>query len=109
MSENNFYNFQIIKKSDRSPQNCLFFFQPKAPNLNEFLYWEKVCSNIEIFKFPGKTTNFNAIWNLIKSYKDGYSHLSVAIPVTILRGFFFLLICFEVSSVLEVSYFILLL
>ncbi|VDM11233.1 unnamed protein product [Wuchereria bancrofti] len=52
---------------------------------------------------PGKTTNFNAIWNLIKSYKDGYSHLSVAVPVTILRGFFFLLVCFEVSSVLEIA------
>ncbi|VDN83771.1 unnamed protein product [Brugia pahangi] len=52
---------------------------------------------------PGKTINFNAIWNLIKSYKDGYSHLSVAVPVTILRGFFFLLVCFEVSSVLEIA------
>ncbi|VDM98402.1 unnamed protein product [Thelazia callipaeda] len=48
-------------------------------------------------------TNYNAIWNLIKSYKKGYSHLSIAIPVTILRGFFFLLVCFEVSSVLEIT------
>uniref|UniRef100_A0A915PDN2 Uncharacterized protein n=1 Tax=Setaria digitata TaxID=48799 RepID=A0A915PDN2_9BILA len=53
--------------------------------------------------FPGQTTNFNAIWNLIKSYKGGYSHLSVAVPLTILRGFFFLLVCFEVSSVLEIA------
>ncbi|KAL3990856.1 ABC transporter family protein [Acanthocheilonema viteae] len=53
--------------------------------------------------FPEKTTNFNAIWNLIKSYKDGYTQLSVAIPVTILRGFFFLLVCFELSSVLEIA------
>ncbi|MCP9263219.1 Multidrug resistance protein 1 [Dirofilaria immitis] len=32
---------------------------------------------------PGKTTNFNAIWNLIKSYKAGYSYLGVAIPIAL--------------------------
>lgn len=52
---------------------------------------------------PGKTTNFNAVWNLIRSYRGGYSYLNIAVPVTILRGFFFLLVCFEVSSVLEIA------
>uniref|UniRef100_A0A915C5Z5 p-glycoprotein 10 n=1 Tax=Parascaris univalens TaxID=6257 RepID=A0A915C5Z5_PARUN len=52
---------------------------------------------------PGKDTNFKAVWNLIKSYKAGYTHLGIALPVTILRGFFFLLVCFEVASVLEIA------
>ncbi|VDM24620.1 unnamed protein product [Toxocara canis] len=52
---------------------------------------------------PGKDTNFKAVWNLIRSYKTGYTHLGIAIPVTILRGFFFLLVCFEVASVLEIA------
>ncbi|KAI1716202.1 ABC transporter transmembrane region domain-containing protein [Ditylenchus destructor] len=52
---------------------------------------------------PGKTTNLNAVWRLIKSYKNGYMYLSCAIPVTIFRGIFFLLVCFEVASVLEIA------
>uniref|UniRef100_A0A1I8A0K1 ABC-type xenobiotic transporter n=1 Tax=Steinernema glaseri TaxID=37863 RepID=A0A1I8A0K1_9BILA len=52
---------------------------------------------------PGKDTNFNAVWSLIKSYKEGYTRLACSIPVTILRGFFFLLVCFEVASVLEIA------
>ncbi|KAK0405324.1 hypothetical protein QR680_017924 [Steinernema hermaphroditum] len=52
---------------------------------------------------PGKDTNFHAVWSLIKSYKDGYTRLACSIPVTILRGFFFLLVCFEVASVLEIA------
>lgn len=57
-----------------------------------------------VFQLPGKDTNFKAVWNLIKSYKAGYTHLGIALPVTILRGFFFLLVCFEVASVLEVCF-----
>uniref|UniRef100_A0A915CV14 ABC transporter domain-containing protein n=1 Tax=Ditylenchus dipsaci TaxID=166011 RepID=A0A915CV14_9BILA len=52
---------------------------------------------------PGKTTNLNAVWRLIKSYSDGYMYLGWAIPVTIFRGIFFLLVCFEVASVLEIA------
>lgn len=52
---------------------------------------------------PGKATNFNAVWKLIAGYREGYSLLGGAIPTTILRAFFYLLICFEVASVLEIS------
>ncbi|VDP27533.1 unnamed protein product [Heligmosomoides polygyrus] len=54
-------------------------------------------------ELPGKATNFNAVWKLIAGYREGYSLLGGAIPTTILRAFFYLLICFEVASVLEIS------
>uniref|UniRef100_A0A1I7XKT7 ABC transmembrane type-1 domain-containing protein n=1 Tax=Heterorhabditis bacteriophora TaxID=37862 RepID=A0A1I7XKT7_HETBA len=57
----------------------------------------------EDMELPGKTTNYNAVWNLIRGYRQGYSLLGGAIPTTILRAFFYLLICFEVASVLELS------
>ncbi|KAJ1365571.1 ABC transporter B member 10 [Parelaphostrongylus tenuis] len=52
---------------------------------------------------PGKATNFKAVWKLIADYREGYSLLGCAIPTTILRAFFYLLICFEVASVLEIT------
>ncbi|VDL73810.1 unnamed protein product [Nippostrongylus brasiliensis] len=52
---------------------------------------------------PGKATNFNAVWKLIAGYREGYTLLGGAIPTTIIRAFFYLLICFEVASVLEIS------
>ncbi|PIO73033.1 ABC transporter, ATP-binding protein, partial [Teladorsagia circumcincta] len=52
---------------------------------------------------PGKSTNFNAVWKVIANYREGYSLLAGAIPTTILRAFFYLLICFEVASVLEIA------
>uniref|UniRef100_A0A7E4UUZ1 P-loop containing nucleoside triphosphate hydrolase protein n=1 Tax=Panagrellus redivivus TaxID=6233 RepID=A0A7E4UUZ1_PANRE len=57
----------------------------------------------EDFTLPGKATNLSAVWRLIKSFKEGYTYLAAAIPVTILRGLFFLLVCFEVASVLEIA------
>uniref|UniRef100_A0A8R1XQZ9 Uncharacterized protein n=1 Tax=Onchocerca volvulus TaxID=6282 RepID=A0A8R1XQZ9_ONCVO len=74
---------------------------PFKTNIMEVAVDDKDYDDLNLL--PGKTTNFNAVWNLIKSYKAGYAHLSVAIPVTTLRGFFFLLVCFEVSSVLEIA------
>ncbi|CAJ0610448.1 unnamed protein product, partial [Cylicocyclus nassatus] len=52
---------------------------------------------------PGKSKSYHAVWELISGYKDGYALLGGAIPTTIIRAFFYLLICFEVASVLEVS------
>ncbi|KAK6760030.1 hypothetical protein RB195_021524 [Necator americanus] len=52
---------------------------------------------------PGKANNYHAVWQLISGYREGYSLLGGAIPTTILRAFFYLLICFEVASVLEIS------
>ncbi|VDM59178.1 unnamed protein product [Angiostrongylus costaricensis] len=49
------------------------------------------------------STNFKAVWKLIADYREGYSLLGCAIPTTILRAFFYLLICFEVASVLEIT------
>jgi ATP-binding cassette subfamily B (MDR/TAP) protein 1 len=57
----------------------------------------------EDYSLPGKSTNYRAVWRLIKSFKHGYTYLATAIPVTILRGLFFLLVCFEVASVLEIA------
>ncbi|KJH44078.1 ABC transporter, ATP-binding protein [Dictyocaulus viviparus] len=59
--------------------------------------------DVEENHLPGKSTNFNAVWKLIAEYRDGYSLLAGAVPTTILRAFFYLLICFEVASVLEIS------
>ena len=53
-------------------------------------------------QLPGSEMNFQALWRLVKSYGAGYKQIAIAIPMTILRGFFFLLVCFEVASVLEV-------
>ncbi|KAK6760032.1 hypothetical protein RB195_021525 [Necator americanus] len=52
---------------------------------------------------PGKVDNHGAIYELISGYREGYSLLGGAIPTTVLRALFYLLICFEVASVLEVS------
>lgn len=41
----------------------------------------------------------------MKDYSIGYFYLRLAIPITIFRGVFFLLVCFEVASVLEVIFF----
>ncbi|KAK5983131.1 hypothetical protein GCK32_010887 [Trichostrongylus colubriformis] len=52
---------------------------------------------------PGKSTNLNAVWKVIASYREGFSLLAGAIPTTIIRALFYLLICFEVASVLEIA------
>ncbi|KHJ98046.1 ABC transporter, ATP-binding protein [Oesophagostomum dentatum] len=52
---------------------------------------------------PGKTKSYEAVWQLIGGFRDGYTLLAGAIPTTILRAFFYLLICFEVASVLEIA------
>jgi len=54
---------------------------------------------------PGKHTNLRAVWRLIRDFKGGHVHLALAIPITVLRGALFLLVCFEVASLLEVSFF----
>ncbi|VDM74660.1 unnamed protein product [Strongylus vulgaris] len=50
---------------------------------------------------PGKSKGYDAVWELISDYKEGHALLAGAIPTTIIRAFFYLLICFEVASVLE--------
>ncbi|PAV76660.1 hypothetical protein WR25_23384 isoform C [Diploscapter pachys] len=50
-----------------------------------------------------KRSSFSSLICLIRNYRDGYSYLFGAIPTTVLRAFFYLLICFEVASVLEIS------
>ncbi|CAD6189417.1 unnamed protein product [Caenorhabditis auriculariae] len=51
---------------------------------------------------PGKTS-FSVVTDLIKSYREGLPLLFGAIPTTVIRAFFYLLICFQVASVLEIS------
>lgn len=53
-------------------------------------------------QLPGKHTNLRAVWRLVREFRDGYLHLACAVPVTMLRGALFLLVCFEVASLLEV-------
>jgi hypothetical protein len=50
----------------------------------------------------GEKGNKKAILSLVREYKKGHLQLAFAFPVAIFRGIFFLLICFEVASVLEV-------
>uniref|UniRef100_A0A915MLL0 ABC-type xenobiotic transporter n=1 Tax=Meloidogyne javanica TaxID=6303 RepID=A0A915MLL0_MELJA len=57
----------------------------------------------EDFSLPGKHTNLRAVWRLIRDFKGGHVHLALAIPITVLRGALFLLVCFEVASLLEIS------
>ncbi|KAL7079080.1 hypothetical protein ACQ4LE_001579 [Meloidogyne hapla] len=57
----------------------------------------------EGLSLPGKHTNLRAVWRLIRDFKGGHMHLACAIPITILRGALFLLVCFEVASLLEIS------
>ncbi|CAP30236.2 Protein CBR-PGP-10 [Caenorhabditis briggsae] len=52
---------------------------------------------------PGKETNFTVLRDLIYSYRKGLPLLAGAIPTTIVRAVFYLLICFQVASVLEIS------
>ncbi|KAI6210798.1 Multidrug resistance protein pgp-3 [Aphelenchoides besseyi] len=52
---------------------------------------------------PNRQTSFVALVQLIRNYRSGYSLLASAIPSTILRGLFFLLVCFEVASILEIT------
>ncbi|KAF1748248.1 hypothetical protein GCK72_024715 [Caenorhabditis remanei] len=52
---------------------------------------------------PGKETNFTVLKDLIYSYRKGLPLLAGAIPTTIVRAVFYLLICFQVASVLEIS------
>uniref|UniRef100_A0A0K0DXX6 ABC transporter family protein n=1 Tax=Strongyloides stercoralis TaxID=6248 RepID=A0A0K0DXX6_STRER len=54
-------------------------------------------------ELPGKITNLKVIGKLIVNYKEGFYILLSAIPLTILRGIFYLLVCFEVASVLEIT------
>uniref|UniRef100_A0A0N5A5R0 ABC transporter family protein n=1 Tax=Parastrongyloides trichosuri TaxID=131310 RepID=A0A0N5A5R0_PARTI len=62
-----------------------------------------VSEDMVVEELPGKNTNLKAIGKLIYDYKEGFYVLLSAIPLTILRGAFYLLVCFEVASVLEVS------
>ncbi|CAI4225548.1 unnamed protein product [Auanema sp. JU1783] len=57
----------------------------------------------DFLKLPGHKNNYHAVWSLIKGFKEGQSYLIGAIPTTIVRAFFYLLICFQVASVLELS------
>ncbi|RCN41971.1 ABC transporter, ATP-binding protein [Ancylostoma caninum] len=52
---------------------------------------------------PGKTKSYAAVWQLISGHREGYALLGAAIPTTIIRAFFYLVICFQVASVLEIS------
>uniref|UniRef100_A0A8R1HZ19 Uncharacterized protein n=1 Tax=Caenorhabditis japonica TaxID=281687 RepID=A0A8R1HZ19_CAEJA len=52
---------------------------------------------------PGKETNLTVLKDLIYSYRAGLPLLAGAIPTTIVRAVFYLLICFQVASVLEIS------
>ncbi|KAI6243621.1 hypothetical protein M3Y99_00024100 [Aphelenchoides fujianensis] len=52
---------------------------------------------------PKRRTSFSALLHLIRNYRPGYVQLASAIPTTILRGLFFLLVCFEVASILELT------
>ncbi|CAB3399339.1 unnamed protein product [Caenorhabditis bovis] len=52
---------------------------------------------------PGKETSFAVVKDLICSYRKGLPLLAGAIPTTIVRAVFYLLICFQVASVLEIS------
>uniref|UniRef100_A0A1I7TC41 ABC transporter family protein n=2 Tax=Caenorhabditis tropicalis TaxID=1561998 RepID=A0A1I7TC41_9PELO len=54
-------------------------------------------------ELPGKETNFTVLKDLIYSYRRGLPLLAGAIPTTIVRAVFYLLICFQVASVLEIS------
>ncbi|GMT33882.1 hypothetical protein PFISCL1PPCAC_25179, partial [Pristionchus fissidentatus] len=53
----------------------------------------------ERFKNP---TTMRSLVTLIKRYRSGFSFLIGAIPVTIIRSLFILLICFEVADMLEI-------
>uniref|UniRef100_A0AC35UF18 ABC transporter domain-containing protein n=1 Tax=Rhabditophanes sp. KR3021 TaxID=114890 RepID=A0AC35UF18_9BILA len=57
---------------------------------------------IEEFELPGKRNNLNAIMKLIRSYKEGLIYILCSVPLMIVRGSFWLLICFEIPAVLEV-------
>ncbi|CAI2357399.1 unnamed protein product [Caenorhabditis sp. 36 PRJEB53466] len=59
--------------------------------------------SIEEDDLPGKETNFTVLKDLIYSYRTGLPLLAGAIPTTIVRAVFYLLICFQVASVLEIS------
>ncbi|EYC03258.1 hypothetical protein Y032_0095g2839 [Ancylostoma ceylanicum] len=52
---------------------------------------------------PGKSKSYDAVWQLISGHREGYALLGAAIPTTIIRAFFYLVICFQVASVLEIS------
>ncbi|KAK6760033.1 hypothetical protein RB195_021526 [Necator americanus] len=52
---------------------------------------------------PSKNEDFDAPRQLICGYRDGFPLLAGAIPTTIIRALFYLLICFEVASVLEIA------
>ncbi|GMR33914.1 hypothetical protein PMAYCL1PPCAC_04109, partial [Pristionchus mayeri] len=49
-----------------------------------------------------KPTTMRSLLTLIRRYRAGYSSLFGAIPVTIMRSLFILLICFEVADMLEI-------
>uniref|UniRef100_A0A0N5AVA3 ABC transporter ATP-binding protein n=1 Tax=Syphacia muris TaxID=451379 RepID=A0A0N5AVA3_9BILA len=70
-------------------------------NIMEVAVEEKTFDDDNIL--PGSVINFRALWRLIRNYRAGYRHILIAIPITIFRGVFFLLVCFEVSSVLEIA------
>ncbi|EGT53021.1 hypothetical protein CAEBREN_05995 [Caenorhabditis brenneri] len=59
--------------------------------------------SIDDEELPGKETNFTVLKDLIYSYRTGLPLLAGAIPTTIVRAVFYLLICFQVASVLEIS------
>ncbi|CAI5455825.1 unnamed protein product [Caenorhabditis angaria] len=72
--------------------------------------YSKVVHNLELEKdheadedLPGKTTSLAVVKDLIYSYRSGLPLLAGAIPTTIVRAVFYLLICFQVASVLEIS------
>ncbi|CEF69493.1 LP14331p [Strongyloides ratti] len=72
-------------------------------NIVDLPIMENEVERLEEDELPGKITNLKAIGKLIINYKEGFFILLSAIPLTILRGIFYLLVCFEVASVLEVT------
>ncbi|CAJ0582944.1 unnamed protein product, partial [Mesorhabditis spiculigera] len=62
-----------------------------------------VLSFFDLMALPGKASNLNAVWTLIKSYRAGWKYLIAAIPITAIRAFFYLLICFELPKFLELA------
>ncbi|CAD5227956.1 unnamed protein product [Bursaphelenchus okinawaensis] len=75
----------------------------RQPNVMEVVHEKTFEEETMSLSLPGRSTSFKAVWHLIKQYRQGYTYLLFALPTTILRGLFFLLVCFEVSSVLEIS------
>uniref|UniRef100_A0A0N5CHS2 ABC transporter family protein n=1 Tax=Strongyloides papillosus TaxID=174720 RepID=A0A0N5CHS2_STREA len=72
-------------------------------NIVDLPIMENEITILEDEELPGKITNLKAIGKLIFNYKEGFLVLLSAIPLTILRGIFYLLVCFEVASVLETA------